>query len=386
MITESTPSSIFDPSQPIDKVVVDGGPCGGKTSSMAFAESRLAEHGVIALVVPEVATILKSGNVHPKDFSDVDYQLAVIKMQRHNEQIFSEMAMELQRKYQKRVVLLCDRGLLSGAAYMQSDEQYMLADFQKKVLDALGFSVEEIRSSYAGAIHLVTAADGAPEYYTNANNPLARDEKIGDALILDKRSQMVHAGMEEFESIPNIVGGHSISFETKKQLFTGALFRILGVPYFIQNERRFVLNDFDPLALSKQGIHAEVVTIEQYYLTGLPRVEISIRKRTWMNRSVYYLRTKHPHIGAQRIRTSYAITEKKYYEYLHAEGASVKKVIKNRYCFTYQHTYYKVDVFSFPKGTVTVLEMYGDGTPPSFLCVQSEVTGNEHYRNAVYAR
>lgn len=375
------PKLDFDPNLPVSKVVMEGGPCAGKTSGVNHAVCRAAEHGIIIVVVPEVATIFKSGGLHPKDFSDVVYQQAVFETQLRNEKTFSEMGLALQKRHQKRVVLVCDRGLLSGAAYLQSDEP--LVDFQKKILDPMGMSVEQIRSQYLGVVHLVTAADGAEEHYTLENNKQARDESPELARYFCKRSQRAYLGMEEHITIPNIQNGLPISFEEKKQQFTQSVFKIMGVPYFLQNERKFILNDFNPEDIP---VPYEAIEIEQYYLNSAPRIETSIRKRTWMGSSAYYLRTKQGLIKGDRIRTSEVISKREFYQLLERQASDTGVVQKFRYCFNAEHTYYKIDKFSKPSGIETMLEVYGNAEIPSFLSIKKEVTEDVKYRNAVFAK
>jgi hypothetical protein len=82
----------------------------------------------------------------------------------------------------KNVVLLCDRGLMDGSAYLSKKLwDQMLFDFNVNEVH-----IREMR--YHGVLHLVTAADGAEEYFTLANNS-ARSESIPDAINLDKRLQ-----------------------------------------------------------------------------------------------------------------------------------------------------------------------------------------------------
>ena len=61
-------------------------------------------------------------------------------------------------------VILCDRGVMDCKAYM--DEE----DWQA-VLDEYQWKLSEIRDNrYDGVIHMVTAAEGAEEYYSLENN------------------------------------------------------------------------------------------------------------------------------------------------------------------------------------------------------------------------
>ena len=67
-------------------------------------------------------------------------------------------------------VILCDRGLMDGSAYVS--EELWLA-----VLDEIGLSHMQLRDKrYDGVIHMVTAADGASTFYNKGNE--ARYENL----------------------------------------------------------------------------------------------------------------------------------------------------------------------------------------------------------------
>lgn len=61
-------------------------------------------------------------------------------------------------------VILCDRGVMDGKAYMKPQAWQVL-------LDENGFNLVSLRDKrYDSVIHLVTAADGAEEFYKLDNN------------------------------------------------------------------------------------------------------------------------------------------------------------------------------------------------------------------------
>lgn len=374
--------SQFNPDAPIEKIVFEGGPCAGKTTGMEFTKNRLAEHGIMAVIIPEAVTLLKGNGLHPKNFDGIEYQRYVIDMQLSHEALYERMAFRLQQTLGKRVVLLCDRGLLSGAAYLPSSETTLLAEFQKQVLAPYQLSVEQVVNRYRGVVHLVTAADGAEAYFTHATNKEARDETPEQARALDIRSQLSWVGVDERGNIPNMIEGKSISFDHKMQLAAQEALRQLGIPYFIQAERKFLLKRFDP---GQIPVPCEKVTIEQYYIPSTPRLETSVRKRTWMGHSSYHLRKKLPFIGSEseRIKISSLIEKHEYLEFLRAAGGTLRHLSKDRYCFVLDHTYYKVDVFHTQNQPV--LEVYGDKTLPDFFEVDREVTRDKTERNYVYA-
>ena len=64
----------------------------------------------------------------------------------------------------QQTVILCDRGVMDGSAYMNALNWQAL-------LDEMSLNTVILRDRrYDAIIHLVTAADGAPEFY-NLDNP-----------------------------------------------------------------------------------------------------------------------------------------------------------------------------------------------------------------------
>lgn len=82
--------------------------------------------------------------------------------------------MIVQSCQEKEVVMLFDRGLMDGSAYVDKSSW-------KGLLDELGVTVVQLCDArYDGVLHLVTAADGAEKFYDNTTNE-ARYESIHEA-------------------------------------------------------------------------------------------------------------------------------------------------------------------------------------------------------------
>lgn len=92
----------------VSKIVLTGGPGGGKTTA---ADLFRREIGESVVVVPESATTLFAGGFPRVDDDEVQrsIQRAVFEVQRSSEEIHTGL-------YPERV-LLCDRGTVDGAAY-----------------------------------------------------------------------------------------------------------------------------------------------------------------------------------------------------------------------------------------------------------------------------
>ena len=72
-----------------------------------------------------------------------------------------------------KVLLVCDRGIMDSKAYLSELEF-------STVLNAIKKNEVELRDNYDAVFHLVTAANGAEEFYTLENNA-ARTETIEEA-------------------------------------------------------------------------------------------------------------------------------------------------------------------------------------------------------------
>ncbi len=81
----------------------------------------------------------------------VKFQTQLIRLQIGLEDNFIEMA----KIAGVPSVILCDRGLMDGSAYV-SEEMWLA------IMDEVGLSQTQLRDKrYDGVIHMVTAADGA---------------------------------------------------------------------------------------------------------------------------------------------------------------------------------------------------------------------------------
>ena len=111
------------------KIVLTGGPCGGKTDSIGFLSKKLIEQDYSVNIVNETAkSLLKLGYMPSINISTFDFQNLLFKIQFLNEYMSEG----------KSNILLCDRGLFDGKVYI--DE----SDFQK-ILD---FGIDEYNSMW----------------------------------------------------------------------------------------------------------------------------------------------------------------------------------------------------------------------------------------------
>lgn len=180
------------------KFVITGGPCAGKTEAVKIIKQDLIKKGLKVIAVPETATELISSEITPWELGRNKFQFLLLERSL-NKEITAEKAAEC---FDQDVVIIYDRGLLDGKAYMQAEpfmnELKKYNEDEKTVLDR-----------YNAVFHLVTTANGAEDFYTLANNE-ARTESIKDAIKLDDKLIDIWSNHKNFKIIDN-----STNFELK---------------------------------------------------------------------------------------------------------------------------------------------------------------------------
>lgn len=106
------------------KIVLTGGPCAGKSTAAERMKNELAKAGYRIFVVPEAATLMFKGGSLLEDIkgakglntdeSVVQFQTNLMLTQIHLEGLFESLAAHTGLPS----VLICDRGIMDGRAYM----------------------------------------------------------------------------------------------------------------------------------------------------------------------------------------------------------------------------------------------------------------------------
>lgn len=180
----------------IFKFCLTGGPCAGKSTAKVMVKKRFQDQFCV-FFLPEMAeTTFNAGvKIVPSEFTEetqVVFQSGIMRMQMQLEDFFERLGAIQQRD----VIIICDRGVVDNLAYCTKE-------VKNAVLRENAWTMEDIRDNrYDAVIHLVTAADGAEEFYTLANNK-ARSETPEVARMLDKKTQAVWSGYPNFTVISN---------------------------------------------------------------------------------------------------------------------------------------------------------------------------------------
>jgi len=155
-------------SKSIPKIVLTGGPGGGKTTFLAelrARDPRIQRY----ILVPEAATLLIQAGHRP---GSKEFQLAVVEIQ-----IALESGCALPAKPGQ--ILVCDRSTVDSLAYW-----LLLGGVEEEFYDRTGLDRENHLNQYSGVIHLRTAALGAPRHYLRLGDG-ARVETTEEAAEVD---------------------------------------------------------------------------------------------------------------------------------------------------------------------------------------------------------
>jgi predicted ATPase len=241
------------------KFVITGGPCSGKTSSLTLISDRLRERGFRVYCSPECATIVFGGGV-TIDTSKITWEeniklhASLITLIMNQEDRYIEFSGLEDRP----TVILFDRGALDVRAYMSKEGWQAL-------LDENGWNQVELRDKrYDAVFHLVTAANGAEEYY-NLNNG-ARYENAEEARATDKRLIEAWYGHPNYFVIDNKVK----SFEEKLEALYSSLLGFIGLKnpprYFNKYLLKEIKYNNDGTFPFPKEMDCEVLTLEDTFI------------------------------------------------------------------------------------------------------------------------
>jgi len=358
----------------ITKIVITGGPCAGKTTAMSWIQNAFSKEGYLVLFVSETATELSSGGA-PWKFTrnNKEYQLQVTKLMLAKEQAFEAVAKTFD---EEKVLIVCDRGALDNRAYM-SDE-----DFQY-VLDQLGTSEVELRDHYDAVFHLVTAAKGAEEFYTLANNT-ARYETVEEAIRVDENLIASWTGHPHLRVIDN-----RYNFNDKMMALITEISAFLGEPRPLETRRKYLIRFPDVVELEQRPNCQRVEILQAYLKSEIPGEMIRIRQRGRDGHYLYY-KTRKRLIDGKRIEMEERLSKNEYLELLMQADPDYRPIRKQRYCLSENGLYYNIDIYpQWQDQALMEIELYGREEKvifPEGIEVIREVTGEEAFTNPAIAR
>ncbi|VDM61568.1 unnamed protein product [Angiostrongylus costaricensis] len=339
------------------KLVLTGGPCGGKTTGQDRLATFFENIGWKVFTVPETATILLGGRVK---FAELNYeqtylfQKDLLKTMLQIEDTYFHQA---ESTTDRNVLVICDRGGMDPSAYI--DRESWL-----RILSEVGVDeFDLLNKRYDQVVHLVTAADGAESYYTLCNNSI-RKEDVELAREMDQNTRKVWLGHPYFDIVDNT---ECIKFEDK----------VLKVI-----QRKWLVRSID----NSRFVKYEQFNINHEYLLTYDsesQVCYGFFFRAYMMYFLGYLDSPSP-----------LITFREYKRYQTMKDKTRASLHKQRRCFMVGNQYFNLDIYTvIPPSAISLqldnrlifLETYttipvGQSVQlPDFLEIEKEVTGQLAY-------
>ena len=359
-----------------------GGPCAGKSTAKDELHRLAGTDGIRVIMVPEVASMLIDGG-----FSDIGLLAAedpdrYLVVQGHG---MIGIARALREQYTRLaealgpdpVLLVFDRAEFDARAYMNDDEFFGLCAQQRLTVAELW--------SYDAVVHMVTAAQGAEQHYTLANNT-ARRETPEQARELDVRTLRAVTGHPHLR-----IADNRGSFTEKVDRVVDVALGLFGMPEPVEDERQFLLAAAPELRPdgTLAAVDATAVEVEQTYLhSGVEGLEARVRRRTWMGQSAYTVCVKDRRGDGPPVEHEENVDAVQYAALRFGADLNRRPIVKTRFCFPYRASYCELDRVAMPDGDelwkLEIEKVTADERIdiPDFLDIAREVTGDPAFSMA----
>lgn len=201
------------PNNHITRIVLTGGPCAGKTTTLALIIEHFTKKGYKVFAVPEVPTIFTQAGMDyltPNKEFFYEGEKATLEVQLMFEDRFYRMA----QACTEPCLIVFDRGTMDISAYMQPE-------MWEEITGSVGTSSAELIKRYDAIFHLKTAAHGAAQYYNTVTNAqryeAATEEGLQIARMLDDKV------MAAWSSHPHrmVIGTHDDFVYKMNQVISG---------------------------------------------------------------------------------------------------------------------------------------------------------------------
>ena len=355
----------------IKKIVLTGGPCAGKTTAMVRIIEHFTSLGFKVFTIPEIPTIFsQAGMNYLTDNKGLFYEgeKATLELQLGFEDRFMRMAAECHEP----TIVVCDRGAMDISAYMQPE-------MWEEITAAVGTNTQELRQRYDAVLHLVSAADGAEQFYTTATYAVRyeqmNEEGLRMARELDKKVIKAWTGHPHLRVINN----HE-DFNKKLNRVILEISHVLGLPQPIIEERKYIVELIGEIPDCTES------DIVQTYLVAEPGCEIRLRRRGWQGSFVNVHTTKKRTENNKVLETERQVSNSLYESLLQQADPYRQSIRKHRKSFIWKGQYFELDTYYEPVDHLMILETKGVADQesvkfPPFIRVIEDITGNKRYYN-----
>lgn len=361
----------------IKRIVLTGGPCAGKTTALVRINEHFSALGYKVFTVPEVPTMItQAGWNYMTENHDFYYE---------GEKVILELQLALEDKIARMAqtctepcVIVCDRGAMDISAYI-SPEMW------DELTSSCSTSSHDLRTGgrYDAVLHLVSAADGAEEFYTTANNA-QRYEKADEAGLkiareLDRKVMQAWAGHPHLRVINN-----GTDFEHKMDRVIQEISSVLELPKPITSERKYVVEVVGALP---ESINIEIT---QTYLSAEPDNEVRLRRRNTNGSIINILTTRRSISPAEELVIERLIPDALYESMIRQADPTRNTIRKHRQSFIYSGQFFELDSYKDTLDGLLILETKGiqnheELKLPACLKIVQDVTNNPAYFNHALA-
>ncbi|XP_026329550.1 TRPL translocation defect protein 14 isoform X3 [Hyposmocoma kahamanoa] len=288
---------------------------------------------------------------------------------------------ELGRTSTRNCLIICDRGAMDASAFIPKEEW-------EAIMGKSNWNSVELRDNrYNQIVHMVSAANGAEDFYSTEDHA-CRSEGVGLARDLDYKAASAWIGHPYFDVIDN-----STDFEKKINRLIACVCQRIGIDTgdrlnINAKKRKFLVKS--PLVPDSEFPPFQDFDVVHNYLhSDIRKAQVRLRKRGQKGHWSYIhtLRKFHPSNG-QSVEVRTQLTHRDYLNLLPQRDDAHFTIYKKRRCFIYNNQYYQLDIYRQPthprcRGLV-LLETYSAAydddqllaTLPQFLIIVKEVTGD----------
>jgi len=364
---------------------ITGGPCAGKTTCLQFLSERFTPQYKV-YIIPELATMTVGAGVAiiPSEFTPDTHTVftkGIMKAQMDLENYFYEIA-----KIQKEdVIIFTDRGMCDNLAYCSEETK-------ERVFNETGWNTQKLTNQrYDAIFHLVTAADGAEEFYTTENNE-ARSEGVDLAKMLDKWTQNSWISHQSHFVIDNSIPG----FNKKVERLYMLIANFLGISANMHYVKKYLIpSGFDTKKIPEEIKHASFYEEFDFLKCGEENKRMWVKKRTDPsgNNSYALITRTMSDKEEERIELKRKISAKIYNEYAWQKDPAMNTLKKDFVVFTCNNTNYMVETYTLEDEKITVARVSLDTKEqnenlkmPEWIGAAKDISENPKYMSYEIAR
>lgn len=363
------------------KVVLTGGPCGGKTTGQMRLCTFFENMGWKVFRVPESATVLLSGGIKFSDLNAEEafkFQENLLRTMIQIENTFFQLGESCSRN----CLIICDRGAMDASAFISKDKWELM-------MASNGWNNVELRDNrYNQIIHMVSAANGAEDFYSTEDHA-CRSESVEVARELDYKAAAAWVGHPYFDVIDN-----SQDFESKICRMIECVCQKLGIDTgdrLRASSRKVKFLVRGPLPADTEfPPFQDFDVVHNYLQSNNPKMQARLRKRGQKGHWSYIHTIRRPKMCGQVIEVKTQLTHRDYLNMLAQRDDSHFTIFKRRRCFLINNQYFQLDIYREPAHPrcrgLMLLETYTalsgielKNILPQFLTIEKEVTGNSDY-------